>query len=108
MLALLVVLLALGSATSASAQSLIRNGGFVEGSGEKPDGWQTEQWSNTLGTTFEWKQSDGGLGVAVVRNPQPNDARWSQNVRVQPETWYHLSGNLRAIGEDLGAGLQQF
>jgi Gpi18-like mannosyltransferase len=83
---------------TAHAQSVLRNGGFTEGEGDKPTGWKTDQWSPTAGTTFEWKQPNNGLGVIVVRNPQPNDARWTQTVRVLPDTWYRLSGSVRAIG----------
>lgn len=96
---MLVALALLATSWSrADAQSLVRNGGFVEADGGKPAGWQTEQWSPTLGTSFEWQPPSDGLGVAIVRNPVPNDARWSQSVRVQPETWYRLSGSVRAIG----------
>ncbi|MEW6268591.1 MAG: phospholipid carrier-dependent glycosyltransferase [Thermodesulfobacteriota bacterium] len=83
---------------AAHAQSVLRNGGFVDGEGDKPAGWQTEQWSPSVGTVFEWKRPQNGLGAVVVRNPAPNDARWTQTVRVQPSTWYRLSGNVRAIG----------
>ncbi len=95
MLALVALLIA---ASGAHAQSLVHNGAFTEGSGDKPDGWTTEQWSPTVGTTFEWRRSPTGPGVVVVRNPAPNDARWTQTVRVQPETWYRLSGYVRAVG----------
>ena len=88
----------------AHAQNLVRNGGFLEGDGEQPAGWTTEQWSPTLGTTFGWQRGVSGLGAVTIRNPVGNDARWIQNVRVQPETWYRLSGSVRAIGVTAGYG----
>lgn len=97
-LLLLACALAASAPPAAHAQVQVRNGGFTEAEGDKPAGWQTDQWSATLGTTFEWKRQSTGLGVAIVRNPVANDARWSQTVRVSPETWYRLSGSLRAIG----------
>ena len=99
---LLAVVLACLAPARAGAQ-LVRNGGFIEAEGDKPAGWTTDQWSPTLGTTFEWQAPTSGLGVVIVRNPVGNDARWTQVVRVQPETWYRLSGSVRAIGVT-GAG----
>ena len=96
-LTLLVALACLVPAL-AGAQSLVRNGAFTEADGDRPASWQTDQWSPTLGTTFEWLVPTTGVGVVVIRNPVGNDGRWTQTVRVQPETWYRLSGSLRAIG----------
>lgn len=101
LLALLLILLAPGLV---HAQNLVRNGGFLEGDGDQPAAWTTEQWSPTLGTTFGWEKGLTGLGNAIIRNPVGNDARWVQSVRVQPETWYRLSGSVRAIGVTAGYG----
>ncbi len=105
---LLLLVVAFLVPATASAQSLIRNGAFIEAEGDKPAGWQTEQWSPTLGTTYEWLSPENGVGVVVIRNPVGNDARWTQTVRVQPETWYRLSGAIRALGvtgQGFGASL---
>lgn len=88
----------------AQAQNLVRNGGFLDGEGDQPEGWTTEMWSPTMGTAFGWQKGEAGLGVVSIRNPVGNDGRWIQNVRVQPETWYRLSGNVRAIGVLQGYG----
>jgi Gpi18-like mannosyltransferase/4-amino-4-deoxy-L-arabinose transferase-like glycosyltransferase len=96
--ALCAVAVLLAAATGARAQSLVRNGAFTDGSGDAPAEWTTDQWSTTLGTTFEWRRSPSGPGVVAIRNPAPNDARWTQTVRVQPDTWYRLSGWVRAVG----------
>jgi len=107
LLALLLIpalLLILNLPALAQGQSLIRNGGFLEGDGDQPEAWSTEQWSQTLGTTFGWSKSETGLGMVVIRNPVGNDARWIQNVRVQPDTWHRLSGTVRAVKVVQGFG----
>jgi Gpi18-like mannosyltransferase len=101
---LLTLLLILVLPALAHAQNLVTNGGFLDGDADQPTAWTTEMWSPTMGTTFGWKKSESGLGIATIRNPVGNDARWMQNVRVQPETWYRLSGNVRAIGVVQGYG----
>jgi Gpi18-like mannosyltransferase/4-amino-4-deoxy-L-arabinose transferase-like glycosyltransferase len=89
----------------AHAQSLVQNGSFTDGEGSAPSGWGTEAWSQSARTAFDWLRSPAGVGVVVVRNPEPNDARWRQVVPVAPNTWYRLSGWLRAIGvAEGGAG----
>lgn len=93
-------------ATPARAQSTVLNGGFAEGAGPAAPGWATMAWSEAAETSFDVKRDASGLGIAVIRNPKPNDASWMQGVQVQPSTWYRLAGHLRAIGVTEGdAGL---
>jgi len=95
--------LALGA--PASARDLVINGSFTAGAESQPNGWRPDLWSAAAGTTFEWKKDDVAPGVVIVRNPNPNDARWIQEVPVQPGQWYRLSGFVRAVGvSDGGAG----
>jgi Gpi18-like mannosyltransferase len=106
-LAILFALLFAG-ALPASGAEMIKNGGFVAGQDGRPTNWVTEQWSPTAGTVFEWRGGGEELGVAIVKNPTPNDARWLQAVPVEPNTWYRLSGFLRAVGvpeDQFGASL---
>jgi Gpi18-like mannosyltransferase/4-amino-4-deoxy-L-arabinose transferase-like glycosyltransferase len=93
---------------SAQAADQIRNGGFVDGKDGRPSLWSTEQWSTTAGTAFEWRGGGEELGVAIVRNPSPNDSRWVQAVAVEPNKWYRLSAFLRAVDvpeDQFGASL---
>ena len=87
---------------------MVRNGGFAAGRDGRPSDWESEQWSSAAGTNFEWRGGGDDLGVGIVKNPQPNDARWAQSIAVQPNSWYRLSGFLRAVGvpeDQFGASL---
>ena len=97
-----------GSSSDAQAKNLLRNGNFAVGMGDKPASWAPDLWSRNVGTEFSWEQPEEGLGVAVIRSDEPNDARWTQTARVKARSWYHLSGwvrgrNVSATG--LGANL---
>lgn len=108
LLALLVGLLLSLDSVALAAENLVRNGSFAQGSGETPARWTHDLWDASAGTEFGWEAGDGGLGAAVVRSRKPNDARWTQTVKVEPGAWYRLSGFVRAIGVDergLGANL---
>lgn len=107
LVAALLGLLALSAAT-ADAANLVRNGSFARGAGDSPLRWTHDLWDKAGGTEFDWEPGGGGLGAAIVRNRTPNDARWTQTVKVEPRAWYRLSGYVRAIGvgeAGLGANL---
>ena len=74
----------------AAAGTAIQNGLVSRGAGNLPLGWRSEGWSATAGTTYAWDHTEPGPGALVVRNPKVNDARWTQSVPVQPETWYRI------------------
>lgn len=102
----LVLMLAL--APAAAARNPIVNGSLSLGHDQKPTGWKPDLWSPSKGTTFEWKKDRGAPGALIVRNPEPNDSRWIQDVQVQPNRWYRLAGFVRAVGvsqDGLGANL---
>ena len=106
---LLAVIVVVLPAPSAHARDLVVNGALTTGTGDRPNAWKIDLWSPSKGTAFEWRKGAAGApGVLVVRNPQPNDARWIQEVPVEPDQWYRLSGFVRAIGvseEGVGASL---
>lgn len=106
---LALVLFALATfASSADARDLIVNGALTLGQEDQPTAWKPDLWSPSKGTVFEWKNEDSAPGVLVVRNPSANDSRWVQDVQVEPNHWYRLSGYVRAVGvsqEGLGANL---
>lgn len=104
----LAVLAMLTLADASQARDLIINGGLTLGKADKPTGWQPDLWSPSKGTAFEWRHDDGAPGILVVRNPSANDSRWVQEVQVDPNRWYRLSGFVRAVGvseDGLGANL---
>ena len=81
----------------AAGRNLLQNGDFSQGSTNVPSNWAQDLWNRNVGTEFSWERSEAGLGIAIVRSQQPNDARWTQSVRVKPRTWYKLSGWIRGI-----------
>lgn len=77
--------------------SLAINGGFEPGpsSDEAPAGWATYAWLTTA--AFGWDETvafAGERSVSIIA-PEPNDARWTQVVALEPHTPYRLSGWLR-------------
>ncbi|MDG2307965.1 MAG: phospholipid carrier-dependent glycosyltransferase [Candidatus Binatia bacterium] len=105
---LLVGIVLLVAVPPASARDLIVNGGLTAGTNDQPNAWKPDLWSPSKGTAFEWKKGEGTPGILVVRNLRPNDSRWVQDVAVEPNRWYRLSGFIRAVGvseEGVGANL---
>lgn len=77
--------------------NLLENGDFSQiGSDGMPYGWYKNAWINTVGYT-DYTVSDG---VATVINHDLNDARFAQDVPVQPDSLYCLSGFIRADASD--------
>ena len=96
------VILGLGLAARARAASapFIRNGSFTEGAGGVPERWRSEAWARDL-ARFQWEIDPDGVGMISITNVQPNDARWCQQVSVQPGATYRVSARVRTI--DVGA-----
>ena len=92
-------------------ENMLVNGDFasLDESGW-PAGWAKDAWLRDEGVTY-WSVSDDGpegRACAQIENVASNDARFIQEVAVEPETVYHLSALVRAEGipEDAGgAGL---
>ena len=92
--------LALHASIALGATELVKNGLLTEGRDGKPNHWRTDAYS-TDASRLTWTLGDNGLGVLAIDSAKPNDARWVQNVPVSPNTWYQVTGWLRA--EDVGA-----
>ena len=99
------------SFTGALAQeNLLKNGDFEAVTDEWPDGWMADMWIFDAGTSYV-ELADGGVNggrCVLVENVLSNDARVTQTVKVTPNTWYKLSGWIRAERcgtEGLGANL---
>ncbi len=86
---------------------LLQNGSFEEITGEGlPAHWLPDAYVRLPGVT-EFGQAEGtsGKGIRIVSH-EPNDARFSQTVKVTPNTIYRLSGMVKAQAEGgLGANL---
>ncbi len=97
-----------GAVAENGTGNLIRNGGFETlGRDGIPEGWYTDAWELTAGYT-QYKFFDSGDGnhgtIAEIYNIAGNDARLAQNVDVEPDTVYCLSGYVRGDGIDGGRG----
>lgn len=87
---------------NSETDSLIVNGGFEQEVAGVPVGWSQDAWKTDGSTVFRLERTESGV-VAVVENIQPNDARWSQKVEVEPDTIYRLSGRVRAENVGMSA-----
>jgi hypothetical protein len=72
--------------------NLLNNGDFARGSGDSCDGWRTDGWILSPGSTsYSWiAPADGHPGQLEVHNLHDNDARWSQPLSLSAG-WYHMS-----------------
>jgi WD40 repeat protein len=83
-------------AENPSRSTLIPNSSFEEGTGTRPEGWQTEVWRNSS-ATFEWdKISKTGKRCVAITSQRGADAGWRTSVSVRPNARYRLSGWIRA------------
>jgi len=73
------------------SDNLLLNSGFEDGE-LSPTNWQTDSWIS--GAEFSWEDTQSYQGNKSVKISMTslNDARWIQNVAVQPNTDYRLSG----------------
>jgi hypothetical protein len=91
MLAILLV-----SMPARAARNLLNNGDFIRGSGESVDGWRTDAWVLSAGTTeYQWIAPHHGEPAEVeIFSHRDNDARWVQGLSLGPG-WYHFSVEAR-------------
>lgn len=85
----------------AYGEELLVNGSFERLDPEgKPEGWQEDSYLVYSDVTL-FETADGMEGhSARIINLSPNDARFSQRVRVQPDTFYLFSGYIRAAAQE--------
>lgn len=95
-LAVLAATFALAPAAHASTE-LIKNGLLSDGTDGKPKDWRNDAYAADA-SRMTWVVDPSGLGVLSIDSEKPNDARWVQTVPVSPNTWYQISGWLRADG----------
>jgi len=87
----------------AKLPNLIRNGGFEKGLKGLPVGWELQKWeersaSNTYVLSNEIKRS--GKHSLKLEHNKLADSRWTQEVLVEPNTKYSLSGWVKTEGID--------
>jgi len=83
-------------------EDLVRNGGFEQGDGDRPDGWERGMWLFGEQITRMGRSAEAYEGEysAYIENLSPNDARWEQVLQVKPGTLYRFSAMVRARGCD--------
>jgi len=89
--AILMIILTFCTTYSYAEGKLLKNPSFEEGSGEKPDGWDT--WAYNSGSVFKVEEGTGheGKKFVSITNDNDNDARYKQTVAVKENTTYKLS-----------------
>jgi hypothetical protein len=97
--AALTLLLICGSVPARAGKNLLNNGDLTRGSGDSVDGWRTDAWVLTAGTTeYHWiAPHKGEPGEVTVVSNRDNDARWVQGLSLGPG-WYHISVEARTRG----------
>jgi hypothetical protein len=78
--------------------NLLNNGDFARGSGDSVDGWRTDAWVLSPGTTdYRWiAPHNGEPGEVELFTHRDNDARWVQGLNLGPG-WYYISVEARTI-----------
>lgn len=109
-LALLLFLLAvLFPLLGMAEENLLTNGGFeqLDELGD-PEGWYTNTYRNEAGYSrlrITDEKAHSGSYSAMIQNASPNDARYITTVRVEPNSYYRLSGYVLVESmEDEGNG----
>ncbi len=67
---------------------------------QEGEGWLTDAWTKTAGyTDFAWTEpgegADGGRAL-LIRNHYENDARFWQDIAVDPDSLYRIGGRIKA------------
>jgi hypothetical protein len=83
---------------AASAQSnLLLNPDLTQGTGGAPDNWQPQSWlagqSSNYNSPLTWLPQENPAELEV-QNPAPDDARWVQDIHLDPG-WYHFTAEVR-------------
>ena len=93
-------------------EELLYNGDFeIENEDGMPDGWYTDAYIMEKGySVFSLVKSDDAAehgNIVLINNLALNDARYAQDVAVEPDTLYCFSGDIRTekITDGRGANL---
>ena len=89
------------AATADYGQNLLVNGSFekVDAKGV-PEGWTLDAYSGLSGAEFDVVRDENGVPAAHIVNKIPKDARFAQEVNVEPDTLYCLRGYIKANAKD--------
>ena len=103
---LLFLLVALAPLWGIAEENLLSNGGFeqLDELGD-PEGWYTNTYRNEAGYSrlqITDEKAHSGSYSALIQNASLNDARYITTVRVEPNSYYRLSGYVlvESMGDD--------
>ncbi|MBR4539833.1 MAG: glycosyltransferase family 39 protein [Clostridia bacterium] len=101
LLALVFFLFLRPSSTTDYGENLLVNGSFekVDQKG-LPEGWTLDAYNGLSGSVFDVVQDENGDFAAHIVNQIPKDARFSQEVSVEPNSLYRLHGFIKADAQD--------
>ncbi len=103
--ALVILLFETAPALALDGENLLYNSDFSATSADQdlPSGWYYEAWFPEASAAYLEQDGDGGRYV-VIENLEPNDARVSQLVTVEPDTYYRITCEILADGIEGDAG----
>ncbi len=102
---LAIVLFAAMPVLAQDGENLLYNSDFSETSEDQnlPSGWYYEAWFPEASAAYFEQDGNSGRYV-VIENLEPNDARVSQLVAVEPDTYYRITCEILANGIEGDAG----
>jgi hypothetical protein len=79
-----------------ASRNLLNNGDFTRGSGSAVDGWRTDAWVLSAGTTeYQWIEPYHDAPAELeISSRRDNDARWVQGLSLAAG-WYRVSVEAR-------------
>lgn len=96
----LLLLVSLNPFRILAAANLIQNGGFENVQSGVPDSWSQDAWvteEDVSQLSAESGDVHSGNMAAVVNNLNPNHAKWVQNVSVEANSYYKISGWVKVV-----------
>ena len=84
--------------------NLLANSSLSQLTDGLPDGWQTSAYVPDDWCTLYSVEEEGGERILRIENIGSNDARFTQTLLVDPDSFYRFSGRIRASGIESGAG----
>ncbi len=88
----------------AEGKNIVRNPGFEDGNGNIPEGWSVYNWNSQSNVTLfriDSGQSHNGGRSACIINNSLNDARYTQEIAVEPDSYYRLSCWIKTEGVEI-------
>lgn len=102
-----------GMVPAACPAELLKNSGFelpLANPGASPLDWTTDQWRSGAYFSRDGSNAHSGSSSGKITATEISDARFLQEVTVEPETHYLLSGWIKTqnVSEGVGANLSLF